>query len=290
MGSISAPAEGKLVVDEYSNSPPHRSSHRVDPEFYARPSAQIGTREGRIRKAPPERGGPYTAYRGNIFGNRFVTSKYFPPELISALLAFALAWILFEVTARRSDRRSRRELRRALVAELENGEALASTIVLKYARFYKSPKDITFCANEFRWFQKVGRERMKSVGLLADSPDTPSIVDDMSDEDIVTFLSPTHETIGSKLTMPVLDRALAGQTYGFTADQIRALGMVRWQASLLAQDADSMLEMLRLSFTVTDETNHPRVIQNHDERSAAYARRSIVLLNAMRSALKRIRN
>lgn len=89
--------------------------------------------------------------------------------------------------------------------------------------------------------------------------------------------------------MPVLESALAGHTSGFNARQIQALGMVRWQAYLLEQDAESMKEFFRLTFTVTDESNHQIVVANHEQRTMGYALRARTVLRAVRAALQQIR-
>ena len=224
-----------------------------------------------------------------LFSSLLETLEALVSETAPVLLGFISAWLLFEVTARRRARLSQRELCRALVAELENAEVLASTIVCKYARFSQSKKDVAFVACEIRWFHDVGRQRLEAVGILADLPNFSSELTSLSDDQLVALFSSTKETVGTKLILPVLDRALAGQTFGFRANQIQALSMVRWQIYLLAQDAESMHEMFRLSFTVTDEKNHEIVLVNHDQRSVAYAHRAQTLLRAMRTALELMR-
>ena len=75
---------------------------------------------------------------------------------------------------------------------------------------------------------------------------------------------------------------------GFKAAQIQALGMVRWQAQLLEQDAESMREFLRLSLTVENETNHKIVLANHDKYIVSYGKRAQSLLRSIRVAQKSI--
>jgi len=208
---------------------------------------------------------------------------------VNVLLGFLSAWLLFVVTERRRAARSQHELRRALVAELENGEVLANNFVCKYARLFKSEQDIAFCANEIRWSQGVGRKRMEILGIVAARQDASPQLASLSDRQLVTLFSDINETVGTKLYLPILDRALGAQTFGFSAEQIQVLSMVRWQIFLLAQEADSMQELLRLSFTITDENNHQIVIKNHDQRSLAYARRAQTVLRAIRRAIELIR-
>ena len=54
---------------------------------------------------------------------------------------------------------------------------------------------------------------------------------------------------------------------------------------LLEEDANWTKEFLRLSYTVTDPTNHNIVSLNHDRRVYSYSRRVITLLKCVRIAL-----
>ncbi len=92
--------------------------------------------------------------------------------------------------------------------------------------------------------------------------------------------------MGPKLILPVIDSALAGHTSGFMSVEIQALSSVRWQAFLLAEDADWMAEFLRLTFTVTDAENHDIVTNNFAMRTRGYARRVHVMVGCVRTALK----
>ncbi len=224
-----------------------------------------------------------------LFSSLLETLEALVSETAPVLLGFISAWLLFEVTARRRARLSQRELCRALIAELENAEVLASTIVAKYARFCQNEKDVAFVAREIRWFHEIGRQRLKVIGIVSDLPSVSSELKSLSDDQLVGLFSSTKETVGTKLIMPVLDRALAGQTFDFRTNQIQALSTVRWQIYLLEQDAESMHEMFRLSFTVTDESNHEIVLENHNQRSVAYAQRVQTLLRAIRATLELMR-
>ena len=53
-----------------------------------------------------------------------------------------------------------RELRQALVAELEHVEVLLSSVVGKLANLATTPAEIARVAKEIRWFVKVGRLRL----------------------------------------------------------------------------------------------------------------------------------
>lgn len=224
-----------------------------------------------------------------LFSSLLATLNSLASETAPMLVGFISAWLLFEVTERRRARASQRELRGALVADLENAEALTSSIVFKYAWICQSKEDVAAVAREIRWFLDAGRERMQDVGIVADRPPISSEFKSLSDDQLVAVFSSTKETVGTKIIIPVLERALAGQTLGFHGNQIQVLSMVRWQMYLLEQDAESMKEMFRLTFTVTDESNHKIVLENHNQRSMAYAYRAQTLLRAIRTALKLMR-
>ena len=208
---------------------------------------------------------------------------------VSLLVGFITAWLLFELTERRRIRLAQRELRRALLAELENAEVLVSSIVGKYARLCKSKEDVALVASEIRWHLDAGRQRFADLGIISDLRPIPPEFRSLSDDQLIKLLSSIKETIGTTIIMPVVERALAGQTLGFRAIQIQAISMVRWQTHLLEQDVESMKEMLRLTFTVTDEQNHKTVVENHHGRTESYARRAQTLLRAIRAALQLLR-
>ena len=207
---------------------------------------------------------------------------------VKLLVGFISGWLLFEVTERRKVGRARRELSNALVAELEHAEVLVSNIVMKYARLCRNETDVNFVANEIRWFYDIGRQRMQDVGILSDLPSNLPELKSLSDNQLIGLFSSVRETIGSKIILPVLGGVLVGQTLGFDTSQIRAFSMVRWQSYLLEQESESMKEMFRLTFTVTDKDNHKTVVENHNQRTVAYAYRARTLLRAIRTALQQI--
>ncbi len=204
-------------------------------------------------------------------------------------LGLLSGWLLIEVTEWRRVRSNRRELRRALIAELETTEVLVSIMVTKYARYFTAEPDVHFVAQEFRWYTTVGRKRLSAVGLQSHLGTSPSVVETATDADVVKVLSLLHETIGNTVVVPVLESVLNGGTGGFASRQIQALGMVRWQCFLLEQDVEWMKSLYNLSFTVTDETNHGNVLQDHQRRSESYAQRSRTLLSVVRAALAALR-
>jgi hypothetical protein len=145
----------------------------------------------------------------------------------------------------------RQELRRALIAELEVGELLASHSVVKYARWFMGDDaKVALVANEIRWFADRGRTQLEAVGLISSLPTIPQKLDKITDAQLVDAFSRINETVGTKLVFPVVGGVLAGKTSGLTEKQIAALSMVYWQAHLLAQNADAMKEFLVMTFTV----------------------------------------
>lgn len=208
--------------------------------------------------------------------------------LLGPLLGFFSGWGLFELTERRKVRLAEHALRNALLAELRHTEVLLSTIVGKYCFTANNPTDIAIFAAEIRWFVNVGKQRALRVGLALQEPPEGTVgqFNDLSDETLVAlFGKGRQETIGASLILPVIDSVLAGRTSGFSDLEIEALSTVRWQAHLLEQDAEWTKEFLRLSFTVTDPTNHDIVSKNHGARVYSYSRRAITLLKCVRSAL-----
>lgn len=221
--------------------------------------------------------------------SQLIMNEFLSSPVATFVAGLISGWLLFELTEWRKRYLARNELRRALVIELENAEVLLSTIIAKYAWTFRSEEDVALVAKEIRWYQNVGRQRMQDAAIVSDKPSIPQAFDNISDSQLVQLFSTTRETIGTKIILPVLESALAGHTLGLDACRIQALGMVRWQAFLLEQDAESMKEFFRLTFTVTDPKNHQIAVENHDGRTKAYANRARVLLRVVRTALERIR-
>jgi len=209
--------------------------------------------------------------------------------LLTALLSFGFAYLLFELTERRKVRLAQRALREALIAELQHAEVLLSSIVGKYAFLAETPQEIADTAREIRWFVDTGRRRAQMVGLAigVEAEGVPERFAALSDDEIVTTFArlQSRETVGTKLILPVVDAALAGRTAGFTSDEIQTLSTVRWQLHLLEQDADWTAEFLRLTFTVAGEENHEIVVENSNRRRRAYAHRAGTLIRCVRTAL-----
>lgn len=87
-------------------------------------------------------------YTHNRYGNGGKSMDGWLGELLSRLLKWENisfpagifgGWIIFEITERRRTHFAQKQLRRAVVAELEHAEVLASVIVAKYARIQFFP-------------------------------------------------------------------------------------------------------------------------------------------------------
>lgn len=214
--------------------------------------------------------------------------------LLGPLLGFLSALVLFEITEWRKVRLAQRALREALVAELQHAEVVLSTVVGKYAHLAQTSDEVRDTASAIRWFFSVGRKRAKETGVtLVEVPeDTIAQLQTLEDAKVIQLFAQARpervETVGVTVILPVVASALAGRTSGFKAGEIRALSTVRWQAHLLEQDAGWMAEFLRLTYTVTDQTNHAIVSQNHDRRTRSYAHRAGVLLRCVRVALRKL--
>jgi hypothetical protein len=215
--------------------------------------------------------------------------------LLTALVSFVSAWILFELTERRKVRLAQKALREALIAELRHAEVLLSSIVGKYAHLANTPEEVASTAKELRWFVEADRQRGEEVGLGGNEvpPEFPERIMAYSDDQIVAaFARPQgrRETVGTKLILPIVEAALAGRTAGFSSDEIQTISTVRWQLHLLEQDADWTAEFFRLTFTVADEENHALIRANHENRVRSYARRAGVVLRCVRTTIVALLN
>lgn len=210
--------------------------------------------------------------------------------LLTALVSFAFAWILFELTERRKVRLAQRALREALIAELRHAEVLLSSIVGKYAHVANTPEEVASTARELRWFVEAGQRSADEVGLGGDRVPPENLKQIMAytdDQIVAAFARPpaAREAVGTKLMLPIVDAALAGRTAGFSANEIQGISTVRWQLHLLEQDAEWTAEFLRLTYTVADEENHALIVANHENRLRSYARRATLVLGCVRTAI-----
>jgi hypothetical protein len=204
---------------------------------------------------------------------------------LPTLLGFISGWGLFELTERRKRSHNEKELRAALRAELKTGETLVSANVGKYARYFQKPSEIDAAANEIRWFMKEGRDQIADTGIfsLKDPPNLAALDAASNQQLVALFGSGINETVGVKIPFPILEGLFGGgKISGLSEQQISVLGLVQSNARLLAQNADSMLDFLRMSLTVTVGPNHSTILKNHELVSQAYAHRLLVLLRVLR--------
>jgi len=189
----------------------------------------------------------------------------------------------------RADEQRRGE-QMALVTELQQAELVVSSNVCKSAAHLAGELQIIpQVAQEFRWYLTVGRERGIAMGLPPVEPPRGGGLDKipaLPDETLVGLYAAVAraEVVGSKIITPIVDAVLAGRTPGFSADQLRVLSSVRWQAFLLEQEAEWMKTFYGMTVT-TQGDNHDIAVVNLDNRAKAYARRSITLLRTIRNAL-----
>jgi len=206
-----------------------------------------------------------------------VLTPFFP-----SLVAFALGWGLFEVTERRKAAMRKSGIRRALIAELQQVEAILSSIVWKFAMGAADPID---GVGELRWFLAHARERGAAV---EDPPEQLVALAARSDDELIRAFRgyrPTRE-LGLTMLLPIVDSVLANPDGGLTPTEWQRMGQIRWQSHLLEFVTADMREWLRFSFTVTDPTNHGIVEANYQNARMWYAKRAKHMLDVVRDGLR----
>ena len=109
----------------------------------------------------------------------------------------------------------------------------------------------------------------------------------MSDDELRVFIRgvPRYEqTVATGVLTPLLDAVLKAPPAGWSAERLRKLSWLQWQAFLLATDAERMNECTRLTFTVA-EHNLPIVRANHRKVVGALQGRLGIMLKGVRGAL-----
>jgi hypothetical protein len=160
--------------------------------------------------------------------------------------------------------------------------------IRKYTYLAPQMGALAECGAAIRWFVTVGRSRAGALGLtLLPMPSGgKEFLDKLGDADLaslyMTILGKV-EVVGGKIITPVVDSILAGRTAGFSPQQLRALGGVKWQAFLLEQESEWMKKFFDMTFTATAD-NHTIAEENLDNRAKSYARRCLTLLRTIRAA------
>jgi hypothetical protein len=210
-------------------------------------------------------------------------------RLIDALIpvagpiaGFLAAWIVFELTEWRRREIQKQALRRALRAELETVEYLLSMMVAKFS----APDDSATAVREVRWLLTVGRERGRQ--LLEMPQELAERLLERSDDEMAEVLRRIgwhQENRAVPILLPTVEAALTSPVAGLTGGETRALFLLKWQAHLLQDTAQAMKETLDRTFTIEDEENHARMVENHQAAMRWYRERAGFMLDAVRRAL-----
>jgi hypothetical protein len=197
------------------------------------------------------------------------------------VLGFVAAWLLFQLQERHKQSFAADSARQSLIAELKWLESMLSIAVVKCA---VQSDIIARGIQEYRWFLKEGLERIS----LEEIPSEIFENRDKLKDDEITQLLPFFHQEGHAIELPVTitSSILATPTTAkLSAEEIKKLIDVRWQATMLAYQVRLMNEYLRLTFTVIDGTNHQIVKKNHAASLHMYGRRACSVLDRVRAAL-----
>ena len=143
---------------------------------------------------------------------------------------------------------------------------------------------------EYRWFLKEGLKRNTLEEIPPEMLESRDKVLTYQDEEIAKLL-PFFRQEGHAVELPVTitNSILAAPTTAKLSDQeIKRLVDVRWQSTMLAYQARLMNELVRLTFTVIDETNNRIIKENHASTLRWYGRRACSLLDRVRAALSEL--
>ena len=210
--------------------------------------------------------------------------------LIGMIIGFLFAWGVFELTEHRRRKRAQAGVRRALVAELGQAELVLSAIVFNLSI---GTDHVADAVQELRWILQLGTERILRAGVLDLTTEEIEALrhlqgqSDQGTAEILRTLSPGQRARPLvELRVPVLDSVLANPPDGFGHIEDQALRDLRWQVHVLADNARTAEEWLRLTCMTTDRSdNHARVVANLDGIREAYRRHAIVAVRMTRVAL-----
>ena len=210
--------------------------------------------------------------------------------LLGALLGFLSGWGLFVLQENRKQTKAAEATRQSLIGELKWLESYLNVTIMKCAiRFNIIDRRVKEAA---RWYMKHGLE----FNALDQIP--PSILEERdkllasgSDDELVTWLSslPQQENRASEAPLTTTNAILSAPfSARLEPSQLRKLIDVKWQSTLLNAEARNANEWLRLTFTVTGETNYPRVKENHEGCLRTYGLRASYALDYVRAALSEL--
>jgi len=214
--------------------------------------------------------------------------------IIGTVFGFLIAWGLLQLTERRRWKLAQTATRRAVMAELRHVELVLSSIIVNLSIGTDTVAD---ALRELKILLELGTDRILSTGVLdltAEQIEALRHLHGVSDQDaaeILRTLSPAQRARPLKVQVPVLDGVLANPIHGFGDVELQALGAIRWQVHLLADEARLADEWLPLASTEadTDTGRHGRALAGLDGTRESYRRRAIAAVQMIRSALEGLR-
>ena len=193
-----------------------------------------------------------------------------------------------QLTERRRRKRAQAVTRRAVVAELRQAELVLSSIIVNLSIGTDTVAD---AVQELKVLLEIGTQRMLRIGVLdltAEQFEALRHLQGVSDQgaaEILRTLWPAQRARPLKVQAPVLDAVLANPTHGFGDVELQALGAIRWQVHLLADEARLADEWPPLASTEADTGGHGRAGATLDGTRESYRRRAIVAVRMIRDAL-----
>ncbi len=200
---------------------------------------------------------------------------------LGPVIGFVMAWILFELTEFRRRWVRASNVRRSFVAEMKTVERVLSATVFNLSI---ALGETDYAVAEMRWL--AGQKEYIDVlgGAL------PGLLE-KSDQEIAAvlkILQPKAAKDVPELPVPILSAVLSAQGFGFTSEEIQILCEANRYIHGLGHHARSMGENLRLTFTVTDTTNHAIVQENFQRNLRSCRLCALDALGHVRKAIKTV--
>lgn len=221
-----------------------------------------------------------------LVGGCNLPSNHISPGAAGPVIGFISGWGLFEVTEFRRRTVQKGAVRASLLSELRQAEVTLAVIVVQ--RSWGAP-DARRAVGEWRWLVDDGRKHF-SLASIEVPAELAERTRGKTDDEIVSILRampPIGRNRAIKLSLPILESTLRGQTAAFSREEVDALGDINWQAYLFAEETYWINYWLQSSFTAS-EVNHPVITQNHNNSVEAYRKRAEFLLESIRRTTKLI--
>lgn len=208
--------------------------------------------------------------------------------IVATVTGFLAAWGVLQLTDRRRQRIAQAVTRRAVVAELRHTDLVLSSLIVNLSIGTDAVAD---AFRELKVLLEIGTERILRLGVLDLTADQLEAlrhlhgVPDQSAAEILRTLAPAQRARPLKVQVPVLDVLLANPAPGFGDVELQALGAIRWQVHLLADEARLADELLPLASTGADTDSHGRALSALDGTRESYRRRTIVAVQMIRDTL-----